>query len=215
MKKTNHIVLNASVVVVAKHHNPSILNPDFLKYNSIVDGEWEVADTLTTPPFAQTRYKNGITVTVDNERLNITQEINGTYQDDSPIYKLAVGYMQILKHVKYTAVGLNWNIIVPKSDPEIWLVEHFLKEESIPKSAPGLEELNLSMKFDLEGKKTNFQLSSGTVKIDSAQEIPTSGVIVRTNSHYDAQNTDEIINVLTDWQKTQELTILQIEKIIP
>ena len=59
-------LIQFSTVVVGKAHNPTILNPDFLAVNGIVasDWGWEVAETITTPPFAVVRYTCGVSVTI-------------------------------------------------------------------------------------------------------------------------------------------------------
>ena len=212
MKKTSHIVLSANVVVLAQYNNPSILNPDFLKINKIVDKNWDVAETITTTPFSQTRFKNGITVTVDNERLNITQEINGDYPESSPIYGIASGYLKILEHIKYRAMGLNWNIFVPTTEPGPWLIDHFLKKSSIPKSSPALEGLNLTMKFNFSGNTINFQLAPETIAF--AGKTPIDAIRVRTNTHYDTKSTSEILETLTTWKETQQFIKKQINKLI-
>ena len=52
-----------TIVIVAENHNPTILNPDFLKFNDIVPKEWDMGQPpLCTPPISQVEYKNGIKI---------------------------------------------------------------------------------------------------------------------------------------------------------
>lgn len=67
----------ATVVVVARFHNPSVLNPDFLQRWKIVPEDWEAVETLTTRPFAQTRFDTGVVVAVEHHRLSIYQPAKG------------------------------------------------------------------------------------------------------------------------------------------
>jgi len=212
MKKTSHIVLSADIVVLAQFHNPSILNPDFLKNNKIVDRNWKVAETITTTPFSQTRFKNGISMTVDNERMNITQKINDNYHEISPIYDIASEYIKILEHVKYTALGLNWDILVPIKTPDSWLVGHFLKKTSIPKSSPAVKGLNLTMNFNLDGNITSFQLAPALINFK--EKGPVEGVLVRANIHYENASSNEIRKKLQTWKETQQSIEKQIHKLI-
>jgi len=212
MKKPSHIVLSANIVVLAQFHNPSILNPDFLKINKIVDEKWDVAETITTTPFSQTRFKNGVSMVVDNERLNISQKIHGNYLEDSPIYDIISKYIKILEHVRYTAMGLNWDILVPVKTPSSWLIEHFLKKSSIPKSSPTIEGLNLTMNFTLEGNTTSFQFTPELAKVSDSSTI--EGVRVRANTHYDNVDSNEIREKLQTWKETQRSIKKQITKLI-
>ena len=64
-----------SVVVVANDHNPSILNPDFLERQGIVQEGWGwtvMGSAITTPPFATVSYDSGVTVSVESNRLQVT-----------------------------------------------------------------------------------------------------------------------------------------------
>jgi len=149
---------------------------------------------------------------VDNKRLNITQEINGNYQGDSPIYDIAGGYIKTLKYVKYTAMGLNWDILVPVANPNPWLIEHFLKKTSIPQASPAVDELNLIMKFILDGNTTSFQLTP--CLINSRDKSPMEGVRVRANTHYDHVGSKEIHEILQTWKTTQQNIKEQINKLI-
>ena len=212
MKKTSHKVLSANIVVLAQFHNPSILNPDFLRINKIVDEKWGVDETITTPPFSQTRFANGITFTVDNERFNITQKIDGDYPKSLPIYNMATGYIKILEHVKYTAMGLNWDIVVPMKSPYSWMIGHFIKKASIPKSSPAIDELNLTMKFDFSGNIASFQFSPKSITIGDKPAL--DGVRVRANIHYEKTASPEIQKNLETWKDAQEFIKLQITKLI-
>lgn len=213
MENPSHIVLSANVVVLAQFHNPSILNPDFLKINKIVDGTWDVAETITTTPFSQTRFKNDISMTVDNERLNITQIIKGDYQEVSPIYDMASNYTKILEHVKYTAMGLNWDILVPTKDSSSWMIEHFLKKTSIPKSGPAVEGINLMMKFTFLGNAVSFHLAPEE-RSPVEGNVPFDGVRVRANIHYAQVNAAEIRKNLQTWKEVQQFIKKQINKLI-
>ncbi len=213
MENQPHIVLSAAVVVLAQFHNPSILNPDFLKINKIVDEKWEVAESITTTPFSQTRFKNGISVTVDNERMNITQIIQGEYQEDSPIYDIASEYIKILEHVKYTAMGLNWDILIPVKDSSSWMIEHFLKKASIPKSSPVVEGITLALKFTFLGNAVSFHLAHEE-RSPVEGNVPFDGVRVRANIHYDKVNAAEMRKNLQEWKKVQQFIKIQINKLV-
>ncbi len=59
-----------SIVIVAENHNPTILNPDFLKFNGIVPKEWVVSKPpLCAYPVSQVEYQNGMRITAELNKL--------------------------------------------------------------------------------------------------------------------------------------------------
>jgi len=96
-----------SIVVVAKNHNPTILNPDFLKINKIVPAEWQLArNPICVEPMSQVAFKNGITITAQLDRVIFLETVQSNNQDMT-VPMIARKYIEILPHVEYTAVGIN------------------------------------------------------------------------------------------------------------
>jgi len=97
-----------SIVVIGKKHNPTILNPDFLKYNDILPANWELSRTpICVEPFAEVSFKNNITITAQPERVIFLENITGKNIKEIMIPKIANKYTQTLPHVEYKAVGIN------------------------------------------------------------------------------------------------------------
>lgn len=116
---------DVSVVVTAEFHNPSILNPDFLRIRGIVPQDWIVAETLTTPPVSVVKYGNGIAWTVEQSRLTVTERCGPTFGDHYKSHDLVNAYLRALPHVPYRGLGLNCRLSVSRPDPRRWLVERF------------------------------------------------------------------------------------------
>ena len=116
---------SVSVVVTAEFHNPSILNPDFLRIREIVPEDWAVAETLTTPPVSVVKYKDGIDWTVDQSRLTVTERSGPAFNDTYRVHQLAVAYLRQLPYVPYRSLGLNCQVAAPQADPQRWLIERF------------------------------------------------------------------------------------------
>jgi hypothetical protein len=111
-------------------HNPSILNPDFLRVQNIVPEEWgwRVAETLTTPPFSLVKYDNGVSITVEPNKIQVAD----TNPESPPPEKssaavIAESYVAALPHVHYTAVGINFLSFIETREPEKRIKERFLK----------------------------------------------------------------------------------------
>ena len=116
-----------SVVVTARFHNPSILNRDFLVSQEIVPGSWEVADAISTPAVSFVRYRNGIQLVVDEQRLTVSENCKSSFQDEYLVHTVVNDYLKKLPHVPYRSLGLNCRVAMRQKDPQEWLMHRFLK----------------------------------------------------------------------------------------
>lgn len=96
------------IVIVGANHNPSILNPDFLRYHGIVpegralDG---AAPCLSTPSFSQVAYKDGLQIVSEPSKISFLEDGIG---DKPPVCpEMAKKYLQVVPLVQYVAVGIN------------------------------------------------------------------------------------------------------------
>lgn len=193
-----------NVIVLAEFHNPSILNPDFLKINDIVPADWTPVETLTTPGFAHVRYSTNVSFQVDQGRLEITKQCEGSFQDDYAIHEIAAAYVEKLPHVRYTSVGFNWHMSLEKDEPGPWLTEHFVKKESLEKAGPKLLESSVKLTFELADAKCNLDVAAGMAKIpDKKDTYP--AVIINANFHHQGPfSAGEIKELSTSWKAEED-----------
>ncbi|MHB8970926.1 MAG: hypothetical protein ACYC3X_01155 [Pirellulaceae bacterium] len=140
-----------SEVVVGHAHNPTILNPDFLASQRIVPKSWgwEVAETITTPPLAIVRYANGVNITVEQNKIQITDPNVEDGPGKSKISDIAAAYIEILPHVRYTAVGNNFQCLIPQNSPGEYLKSRFLKEGAWSNAPSQLDAIGLRLSYPL------------------------------------------------------------------
>ena len=151
---------NVSVVVTAEFHNPSILNPDFLASHGIVPEDWTVAETVTTPPVSVVKYENGISWTVDQSRLTITENCGPTFQDSYRVHALVDTYLEKLPHVPYRELGLNYQLSTLQSDPGSWIVAQFAADWLRHK--PGVCGMKSALTLDMGDALCNIAFADGT-----------------------------------------------------
>lgn len=111
----------ADIVILASSHNPSIIAPQWLKDNSLITEEPK--HFVHTPDFSLFE-SEAFSLVVDHQRLQITAK----KQDKSSLRSLANvarNYIELLPHIPYRALGLNfrWNVEVVKGEnfPEVKL----------------------------------------------------------------------------------------------
>ncbi len=119
-----------TVTIVAKNHNPSILNPDFLRLNHIVSEEWELAEPpVNVELIAQVKYKNGIGIAAQLDKITFFERVGGTTIHELRLPQIAKSYVGTLPHVDYRAVGINpKGLVIADSDDE---ARHFVAERLI------------------------------------------------------------------------------------
>jgi len=123
-----------TIVVVAKNHNPTILNPDFLYRNNIVEEGLDLAEApITTEVFSRVSFKSGIVIVADSNRVTFVDRNKKSLADKTPLPKIAVDFLQTLEHVSYKAVGINPKGIIEFADSEsvrLYLIDSFFKKNS-------------------------------------------------------------------------------------
>jgi len=104
----NVLIQEFAIVIVAKSHNPSILNPDFLFHNKIVPKNWElVGSPISTEPLAHVKYVQGVSIVAQFEKLIFSEMVAGKSPGNFKVPNIAKKYTEVLPHVDYTAVGIN------------------------------------------------------------------------------------------------------------
>jgi len=178
-------ILNTSVVILAKYHNPTILHPSFLTSEGIVPSGWEMAEPpVSTPVFAMVKYKNGIVFNVEENKFQVGQNDLEDDAGKSQVPVLACKYVQKLPHVKYLAVGFNFKGFIERAQPEALIMALFLK--------PGIADLNgahpeasgFRFVYRLNDVRLRLSFDSGKVK-RAGNENERNGILIDANYHVD------------------------------
>ena len=99
--KTNLIILNTSVVIVASAHNPSILHPAFLQAQEIVPLDWEtIEQPISTPAFSITKYSNGIVFIAESNKFQV--------RDDNPSENISESEIPKEWQLNNSDIYANW-----------------------------------------------------------------------------------------------------------
>ncbi len=202
MPDTDWRLVNASVVLIANTHNPSIINPDFLKNNGIVDADLEVAGpSLTTLAAAQINYKQNVSWIVTPDQCVIVENVPSGSSNPSGLYKSAEKYADVLKHIPYVAIGLNWQIILTvHENPVDWMKSKFLRDGRWQHEVQSTG-LNIQMKSE-DSSTFSLTVNAPNRQIENA-------VTVDCNFHFDIKNKPHkakaIISVLRKQENYQQI----------
>ena len=121
-----------AIAITAQSHNPTILNPDFLKNNEIVPADWELDQDIpqfTSFPVSQVAFKNGISIKAQLDRIIFSQIVLDNEKANFSIPDIALRYVKKLPYVSYTAIGINPSATVKLSSTS--LAENFIVDNYI------------------------------------------------------------------------------------
>lgn len=186
---------NVSIVVVAEHHNPSILNPDFLKANEIVPGDWEPApDLITTPAMSQVRFKNGIVITVNPSRLDIADGSRQEEPSESRVAETTCKYIEKLPHVRFKSVGINFHGMIRRSKPRDFLLQRFMTKTKWTSKKEPVQSCAIKLEYDGKPGRATIELEPSQIELRE-QEGKTKPekhdvLFVRSNFHRDVSSDD-------------------------
>lgn len=206
-------LIQFSGVVVGDDHNPTILNPDFLSKEGIVPNawKWEVKDTFTTPAFAMVQYINGVGITVEPNKLQVTDPNMVDGPGTSKVTAIISAYVQTLRHVRYTAVGNNFQSVIQVESPNKYLKTRFLKEGPWNTSARTLDALGVRLIYPLEKGRLTLSIDAGDAKLpdykDKKLVIIVNANFNRTGNTQPAyeQVTKFLIKTMEDWATYKKL----------
>ena len=193
---------NVSVVVTAKYHNPSVLNPGFLEQNGIVPKDWEVDEAMTTPPLSLVTYRQGIVWNLDQTTLTVTENCDPD-QSEFHVHRQASEYVKTLPHVPYQGLGLNCVLSFATSNPGKWLTQRYLKNGPWRKG----EYLSLAMvpKFVFPAGNAICNLTMNPGQVHPEENVSHAAVVASSNLHHDGPfDVEGLRKTMAQWQEKHE-----------
>ena len=177
-------------MIVGSSHNPSILNPDFLRHNNIVPEEWKTVagETFSSPMASQVSYRKGEnTLVVSSDLFRLAFLEKGAEKNEFACPDMTRRYLKTVPHVRYTAVGINPALRASVADG----VGKDILTKSLLCSGPWGDYEGVSpvlealFAYDLGGKKISL-----SVGLDSTGQVDEKkgGVIFRGNIHRDIRS---------------------------
>jgi len=189
-----------SIVILAAEHNPTVLNPDFLLRNSIISEEWGlsvVGQPITTPAFSTVVYSKNITISLEPNKFQVT-DASGCPINKSIICELVRRYVDVLPHVKYQALGLNFTkLTTVTQDGTNFILDRFFKNNVLP-SVNGNDLVNIGFNctYEIDGGVLSLTINKGAQKGVDEPFIVTRGNIHRNLGQNSESNIPKEINLI-------------------
>ena len=192
---TQMLVRSVSLVVVAKLHNPSILNHDFLLHNKVIDESWgRPEDFISTPPLSAISYpKLRTRITCQEQRLQFDLDAPAGPEMTHLICDAIRRYVEILKYVNYIAFGMNFQFLVPVPDPVNVLTNQLLPTRIANLGLPTFDVESRLKIYPETGRPVSLTFSKGQMQ----EGGPFNAIQISTNSHFDLMDgLGELVNKL-------------------
>jgi hypothetical protein len=133
---------------------------------------------------------------------------------DSPvgsrIVHIALTYVQVLAHVRYSAVGINFRSLTESEAPEAFLRYRFLRSGPWAGNILPLQGVGLRLVNPLEEGKLILSLDSGSIT-EKNNDRTVSGILIHSNFHRDCQGYPAVDQLLShlgrlkhDWERYQQ-----------
>lgn len=167
-------------MVLAEAHNPTILHPAFLSAQGIVPPDWHLAEPpFCTPAMSVVKFSNQVVFTAELNKFMV--------RDDAPAENtllpgLALRYIEVLPHVHYSAVGVNFSGFAECPNAESWLINRFLRPG--PGNDDKIKPKSLAMKlvYPVDNGILNLSCEGGEVG-NMGERDPVPSLLITGNYH--------------------------------
>ncbi|MBD2616570.1 hypothetical protein H6G94_36045 [Nostoc punctiforme FACHB-252] len=207
------ITQELGIIIAAKNHKPTILNPDFLKYSGIVPTEWELArQPIYSQSVSQVAFTNGVAIIAEPTRVMFIEAIEAKAVTEISIPEIARKYAQTLPNVEYEAVGINPRSYINfehQQDASKYISETLLCPGAWQEVGQSKVRASLNLAYTLE--RSPFYLTINEAAIRQSDETTTPIVIFNGSFSYEltGENTSERLNnlhqVIDNWQLDLEI----------
>lgn len=181
------VVQELAIIIAAKNHNPTILNPDFLKYSGIVPADWELArQPIYTNRVAQVIFQNGISIVAEPNRVIFLEAIEDKAAASVLVPGIARKYVEALPNMEYQAMGLNPRGYATFNNED---AAHKYLFETLLSTGPwqevGTEPVRTTLNFAYTLERAQFNLSVNEAALRQQDETTTPIVLFSGSFSYD------------------------------
>lgn len=182
-------VVQISIVTLSPNADVSILQPQSLASNRIVPDDWQFAEPpIVTLPIAQLSYINGVSITMNGEKLTVSDNSPPQSLISSVVPRLASQLVSLTASVRYRAMGMNFLAFTETGAAERFMIDRFLSDG--PWNQPPLETKTLGLIFTYEladSSVLKLKINAGSLQ-RSPQDATKKGLLLRLNYHKDLDN---------------------------
>lgn len=177
-----------AIVITAKNYDPSLLNPELLKYSGVISQDWKlVRKPITTKQGSQIVFDNGVHITAQPNRLIFVESLNNKQDNRAKIPALVNSYVEIIRTIEYRSVGINYRgyVTCPNSTVEsnTYLFDNLIQPGEWQNCGTKPVKAGVSFGFTYEDKQLNLSINEAALKLPESAKVPI--VLFNGNFNYD------------------------------
>lgn len=212
-----------TIVLVAQNHNPTILNPDFLKFNKIVPENWNLKENpICIEPMAQVVFENGIQITAELNKVIFLEPVRNEKDINKvEIPDIAIRYIETLPHVNYMTVGINPKghlSFATEDDAQDFILDTFVNTNPWKQFASKPKNIGFKFSYNLEKAILTLAIEASLFNISQEKRVPV--VLFAANFHHNVMGTTQdercnnLISIIKDWQQDVDMFRKFVTKLI-
>lgn len=197
-----------AIAIAAKNFNPTILNPDFLKYGDLIPEDWELARSpVFTKTTVQLIFKNGVGIIAQPNRMVFVEALNTKNLDEIEVPAITRKCIEKLPKLDYKAVGINPRGYVSyDSNDEAYSYFHqtLLNSGEWQNVGNARMSASLQLAYSLDRCQLNLAVNQGMLNLPEDKSMPV--ILFSGNFNYEiAGNTQserlqDLNQVVENWQ---------------
>ena len=200
------MLVEISVVLLANSADPSILNPDFLRYREIIDKTLELkAPPIATPMFSRIEFDREIVVSAEPNRFVFEQKVSDLEEDDIAVPDIVERFLGVVSHPIYGAIGINLKGIRKSEGSEVLETSNALLDGGAWMAFKDVAP-DVQLKAVYSFEKRSITLDVSGVKLEDENGSLHQGLLFQANIHRDLQSEDgverisEVQAILSGWR---------------
>ncbi len=185
------LFVELAIVLVTSRSDPSILNPDFLRHNGIVDkGLPLTRSPVSTPMFSQVEFDEGITIRADPDRFVFEQRGHPLSNEACLAPTIASKFIETVPTLGYVAVGVNPKRILPTNNSERSDTLNFFVDQGDWTSFDNIRPNGqFRTYYEFDDRTVSIELKPVVIKEDD--EVVSNGLSYSANVHRDVSEEGE------------------------
>ncbi len=180
-------LVEVSVVLVASPTDPSILNPDFLRHNEIIDKTLELkTPAIATPMFSRIEFDKEIVVSAEPNRFVFEQKVSHLEEGDIAVPNIVKRFLEVVVHPNYSAIGINPKAIrTSRGSEEFEIANALIEGGSWMAFKDVAPEVQLKAVYNFEKRK--IALDIGGIRLEDENGGIHQGLFFQANIHRELQ----------------------------
>lgn len=192
--------LNFAVVLMGRNHNPSLINPDFLRIHEVVPEGLTPKQVVVVDPLALVEYEEGVSITVEPARMQVRESLQAALREQPLAVRIALKYVEVLPRIPYASLGMNWSVTMDVPQAGAWILANLISPRARAIAGGRVAEAHVRVAAELEHCVANLAWSESESEHGSALRLD-------ANFHHErpegAEGTEWIAGALARWPEYQ------------